>query len=338
MISRLVKIASILLAAGVVAGCKLAVIVPSGGDVQSLSGTRNCSGGSLCEFTVTETTFNETFTAVARPGYVFNRWQAGPGFLCAGSTNPACVANNTGLSSGEPAIGAVIAGGSLFYAMPLFDFVGIDTDNDGVKNHVDADDDNDGVLDVDDACPLVGPNADGNGCPSLPITDTVTANGRLWAQPADFTNLSWNDIHAACPAGLCTAGALLNGFVMTGWRWATVDDVNALFNSYIGSTQLGPGPSQYIPPLSVCFPTQTGACPFAVITAFGEAGKFDSTDTNYDSYLYLTGLVSEVPSPADAYKATAGANIAGSVIWASNLTQARTLASPTVGAWFYRTP
>ena len=32
---------------------------------------------------------------------------------------------------------------------------------------------------------------------------------------------------------------------MTGWTWATTDDVNALFNFYIGSKQLGPGPDNF---------------------------------------------------------------------------------------------
>lgn len=31
---------------------------------------------------------------------------------------------------------------ALFYIMPLFKFVGIDTDGDGIKDHVDEDDDN----------------------------------------------------------------------------------------------------------------------------------------------------------------------------------------------------
>ena len=33
---------------------------------------------------------------------------------------------------------------------------------------------------------------------------------------------------------------------MTGWTWADTDDVNALFNFYIGSSQLGPGPDAYV--------------------------------------------------------------------------------------------
>ncbi len=66
---------------------------------------------------------------------------------------------------------------------------------------------------------------------------TVTVDGREWAQVDQFTSsLSWNDINAVCPEGACSG--ILNGFDMTGWKWASVDDVIALFNHYIGSYDL----------------------------------------------------------------------------------------------------
>lgn len=79
--------------------------------------------------------------------------------------------------------------------------------------------------------------------PPQPITDTVTVDGREWAQVDLFTNLTWDQINAVCPEGVCAG--ILNGFDMTGWTWASVDDVNALFNFYIGSEKLGPGPDCY---------------------------------------------------------------------------------------------
>lgn len=231
MTSRILKIIAILALGSLLAGCKLAVIVPSGGDVTSASNTRNCSGGSLCEYNITDATFNDSFTAVAKPGYVFTKWNSGAGFLCGDSTNPTCTISNVG-TAGIAAVEAIIATGQFFYALPLFEFVGIDTDGDGQKDHLDADDDNDGVLDVDDACPLEGPNLNGNGCPWNQITDTVTANNKVWAQVDLFNNLSWNDINAVCPEGLCMAGGVLNGYDMTGWKWAAVEDINALVTSY----------------------------------------------------------------------------------------------------------
>lgn len=137
----------------VVSACKLAVVVPSGGDVTSKSNTRNCAGGGLCEHNITDLTFHESFTAEARPGYVFSRWQSGFGFLCGKSVSPTCVISNTSLPAGNDDIDAFVAGGSFAYIMPLFEFVGIDTDGDGAKDHQDDDDDDDGVPDADDPCP-----------------------------------------------------------------------------------------------------------------------------------------------------------------------------------------
>ncbi len=252
-ISRLLKILTILAITALVAGCKLAVMVPSGGDVTSESGTRNCAGGSLCEFNITDSTFYEVFTAVARPGYVFSKWSAGgPAFFCGDSTNPNCEITNEG-TAGDANIQAIIATGKFFYVMPIFKFVGIDTDGDGIKDHVDADDDNDGVLDADDHCPLLGPNFDDFGCPFT--HSIVMVNGRQWYQPTLFKGVGWNAINAVCPAGVCINGGVLNGHDMTGWTWASVEDMNSMFNFYIaGSSQpvMGPGPSSsygsYIPP------------------------------------------------------------------------------------------
>lgn len=176
--------------AGLIGGCKLAIVVTSGGDVTSLSGTRDCAGSATCEVEITDTTFEETFTAIPREGYVFSHWQAGVAgeerYLCPGSTNPVCLISNTAFA-GIPAIELLIDEGAFYYVLPRFEFVGIDTDGDGVANHLDTDDDNDGVLDADDNCPLVAPNEDGFGCPDPGVTltfqSTVTAvfnqNGSL---------------------------------------------------------------------------------------------------------------------------------------------------------------
>ena len=190
--TKITKNLLLLTLVGVLAGCKLAVLVPTGGDVTSQSGTRNCVGGSLCEHNITATTFNESFTALAKPGYVFSKWHAGPGFLCADSVNPKCVVNNTTLPFGNAGIDAVIAGDSFYYVMPLFNFVGIDTDDDGIKDHLDADDDNDGISDLEDECPYdPNPECGINEIGGMISTDTtlfasagpVTVVGRVQVVP-----------------------------------------------------------------------------------------------------------------------------------------------------------
>jgi hypothetical protein len=239
MTSKVLKILATLAVTALVVGCKLAVMVPSGGDVTSSSSTRNCTGGSLCEHNITDSTFNDSFTAVAKPGYVFTKWNSGSGFFCGNSTNPTCTISNVG-TAGNAAIEGIIATGQFFYAMPLFAFVGIDTDGDGEKDHIDKDDDNDGLNDDLDNCPFEGPNLDGFGCHAplvgTPITgaDIVIVDGKEWAQPDLFTNnLSWDQINAACPGGTC-GNVELNGYSVMGWTWASLQDVQDLFNVYIG--------------------------------------------------------------------------------------------------------
>lgn len=133
MALRLFKNLTILAVTVLIAGCKLNLVVPTGGDVTSASGTRHCAGGTVCEFIIANSTFNESFTAVPRPGYVFSKWA--DGFQCGNSTNPVCTINNTGYVMGSnAAVDSYIQSGAYFYAMPLFSFVGISGDVD--KDHV----------------------------------------------------------------------------------------------------------------------------------------------------------------------------------------------------------
>jgi hypothetical protein len=135
------------------AGCKLALVVTSGGDLDSASNTRDCSSESVCEFNITSDDFSETFTAIPRAGYVFKQWAGGPGFLCGDSTDPNCTVSNVGLGAFNGVM-ALITGDRIDHLMPLFDFVGTDSDSDGTPDHLDDDDDNDGVFDVDDLYPF----------------------------------------------------------------------------------------------------------------------------------------------------------------------------------------
>jgi hypothetical protein len=73
---------------------------------------------------------------------------------------------------------------------------------------------------------------------SAPILDSVLIDGREWAQPdlflgADtFPGVSWNQINSECPAGVCGNTSELNGWHLSGWTWAGVDDVDGLFDHY----------------------------------------------------------------------------------------------------------
>ena len=65
---------------------------------------------------------------------------------------------------------------------------------------------------------------------AAPILDTVVADGKEWAQVDLFTNLSANDFLEVCPNLVCNDEEL-NGWDMNGWRWATVEEVGALFSA-----------------------------------------------------------------------------------------------------------
>jgi hypothetical protein len=225
---NIIKPLMLLCMAGVLAGCNLEVMTPKGGRVVSSSGMHNCAESTNCSIAITDSTFSGSFTAVPNPGYQFVRWQKGNGFFCGDSTDITCTVVLTGNALLNEAIIALFETG---YIMPIFKGVGIDTDNDGLRNELDEDDDNDGILDVDDTCPL-DPSPD---CSlGVPITDTVTIDGREWAQVDLFTLLSWNDVNAVCPEGACSGA--LNGHNMAGWTWASLADVSAIVNFYAGAS------------------------------------------------------------------------------------------------------
>jgi hypothetical protein len=93
--------------------------------------------------------------------------------------------------------------------------------------------------------PLVAVFIERNGS-AVPASKIITVDGRQWIRPRLFNGVKWSDIAALCPAGVCSG--VLMGFDLGGWNWASVDDVNALFNHYIGSDQLGPGPDNFAQP------------------------------------------------------------------------------------------
>ncbi len=86
-----------------------------------------------------------------------------------------------------------------------------------------------------------------------PIPDTVIVGDNEWAQVDLFRANSWNFINAVCPGGICGTGSL-SGYAMHGWTWASLEDVNGLFNHYLsaagvtGNDLLGPGPDYYQEP------------------------------------------------------------------------------------------
>ncbi len=192
-VSRMLGLFTIIV---VITGCKLAVIVVEGGEVQS-TGSGTCLVGSVCLHEITDTNFRESFTAVADDGWVFVRWHSADSFFCGEEDLPTCTLTNDE-SDGDELVESIVASDRTFYIMPVFEKI-----------------------------------------TAAPITQTVTVQGREWAQPRLFEPANWQHVDNLCPGGACSG--TLNGYDISGWQWATLADVNALFNFYIGTNELGPG-------------------------------------------------------------------------------------------------
>ena len=172
-----------------------------------------------------------------------------------------------------------------------------------------------------------------------PITDTVIVNGKEWAQVDLFVGLSWSDINTVCSGGVCGNGTLI-GFDMSGWTWASTEDLNNLFNYYSANSSdpnpnlLGPGPSSVntestIPPSyaqlfyldgwrstsSVFFESRetmgrTSDSPdyfagIGVSPSFLGAGTSNMAGTNYSDAFWNPGAWFSRPDPAAAVSSPA---------------------------------
>lgn len=104
--------------AALLVGCKLAVIVVEGGEVQSArSGV--CVAGAVCIVDVTDPDFWEKFTAVPYEGWDFVKWNFGLGFFCGGSPEPICRLSFAGHEESKE-VANMVASDEAFYLMPVF--------------------------------------------------------------------------------------------------------------------------------------------------------------------------------------------------------------------------
>lgn len=181
------------------AGCKLAIIVIEGGEVQSVS-SGTCVASAICIVDVTDPNFYEYFTATPDAGWYFQKWNSGDRFFCGDYTDATCGLSFsfTGHEDSQFAEDMVTSS-ETFYLMPVF----------------------------------------------AEVNDIIEVGGKEWLQPILFLDLAWNDIDDVCPHDTGVCSGLLNGYDVTGWKWASVNDVNDLFNYYLGSELLGSGPDGF---------------------------------------------------------------------------------------------
>jgi hypothetical protein len=159
----------------------------------------------------------------------------------------------------------------------------------------------------------------------------VNVDGTLWYQPAELTNYSYSDFASVCSTatGVCAGSLPAAGPDLTGWTWASIDEVNALFNYFIGSAQLGPGPDEYSQQGSAWAP--------AMLAAFNPTGSAAQ-------YEVVVGITRSVYSLDPVFAASSGFVL--NVLPVTGLDRARTdsfinfqnHSGPLFGGWLYASP
>ena len=155
-----------------------------------------------------------------------------------------------------------------------------------------------------------------------PITDTVVADGREWAQPVDFLSVPYADIAAACPGGVCSG--TLNTFEMSGWTWAGGVEVASLLNTYSGSG---------LCPSFPCLEIVGGG----VWTANATAAGFQLTGSFVSGFNYdvIVGYTSE-PEPSAFGGLVSAVSALASCVDVGGSAGSCTPGAQPLGAWFYR--
>lgn len=310
---KLAKLVSLGLALLLIQACKHPIEIEGVGDVTSLSGTRGCTYEDATATPVPNNCANnevfwrvkneankwvrvdyqETYTAVPRDGWQFDSW-----VNCSFDGLGLSVESGNTCTFNVPATTVKLAGRTTMPALrAVFTVIPppLDTDGDDLNDNVDP-------------CPL-NPTSP---CALITAAETVTVQGREWAQPSIFQGVGWGEIDAVCPGGDCVVNGVLNGFDVTGWTWAGSFDVLGLFSTYDRATELGVDCSafftSFIPTSNFFGPWPGGSREVA--------GYFKDTDT-------LAAFFGEWQSIC---------------LYRTDLTPAEGSTSASWGAWLYREP
>lgn len=163
---------------------------------------------------------------------------------------------------------------------------------------------------------------------------SVVVNGQEWLQPKDFVETYWSEVNTVCSSTTGECNGSLLGHDITGWTWASLDDVDALFSTYLTST-FGPGPDFSALDLSDPTDYQAYASFFA---------NFDTTSEYCSSAIYGCSYA------IDGVTRTTGSGLGLFGSWSylnsfvfgasSTVETGRTVPSGLAagaGAWLYRT-
>jgi hypothetical protein len=61
---------------------------------------------------------------------------------------------------------------------------------------------------------------------------TVEVDGKEWLQPMGLGSYLSEQVRAVCPAGLCIGNLPGSDINLTGYRWASIEEVIGLYNAY----------------------------------------------------------------------------------------------------------
>ncbi|MEM1110824.1 MAG: hypothetical protein AAGI11_02855 [Pseudomonadota bacterium] len=101
-----------------VTGCKLRIVVPQGGSVQTESTAFSCSANDTCTIDVVDLFFDETFVGVPNSGWVFEGWRRGNNRLCGGRTDSCNL--TTGEFGGIRALLDILESDEVYFLQPIF--------------------------------------------------------------------------------------------------------------------------------------------------------------------------------------------------------------------------
>ncbi len=153
----------------------------------------------------------------------------------------------------------------------------------------------------------------------------IDAYGIAWRQLQGTTGLTWSQVAAVCPTdGQSPCEGTLNGVDVTGWVWASQEQVRKMFAEFVPELNDVPsvaGAQYVLPALGFCD------------GAFSPTWSFYTT---FGGYLYVGGLTSTLHQDGTAALASASAQYpvfygSFSVVGSA----ATTSASQQVGVWLH---
>ena len=128
---------------------------------------------------------------------------------------------------------------------------------------------------------------------SLSAHAGVIVDEKEWRQVSETAGFTWAEVASVCDPTTGGCSSSLGGIEFNGWTWASVEDLNGLFNSYIpgSSNNIGPGPDEFKEANSVAIPlffddfNQTSS----IVGFVQQVVGLTRTTTNYASGLAYEG-------------------------------------------------